>query len=273
MGDGEQKLDTKTLLVEAQRSDGLAAVELIAADQPMPKSLDEALAEIAVLRQQILVLNSPANGDRAGFVEADGARPSGRVPVDEPQEQSADFNKTYFDLPLWRLLTKRLPWLAGLLILQSFSAAMLHAFEALLEQHLVIAVFVPMIVGTGGNAGNQPGVLVTRALATGNVNMRLLLIREAVLSVSAGIILAALTFARVLLEYPDDALSAAALAVSLFVLVVSSALLGIFFSWAMHRANNVQCDPADGSAPMLTTMSDLLGIACLCGLSVLFLGS
>jgi magnesium transporter len=55
------------------------------------------------------------------------------------------------------VLSKRLPWLVALLLLQSFSAAILHAFDELLAKHIVIAVFIPMLVGTGGNAGNQPG--------------------------------------------------------------------------------------------------------------------
>lgn len=55
---------------------------------------------------------------------------------------------------------------------------------------------------------------------------------------------------------------------SLCVLCVA----GVLFSYCLGQFNSVQCDPADGSAPLLTTLSDLLGIAALCGLSVLFLG-
>ena len=55
-------------------------------------------------------------------------------------------------------------------MLQSFSAAIMHGFQRLLEQHLVVAMFVPMLVGTGGNAGNQPGVMITRALGSGELS-------------------------------------------------------------------------------------------------------
>lgn len=66
-----------------------------------------------------------------------------------------------------RLLGGRLPWLVALLLLQSTAALVMAMFEELLDRELVIAFFVPMIVGTGGNAGNQPGVAVTRALGLG----------------------------------------------------------------------------------------------------------
>jgi len=66
-----------------------------------------------------------------------------------------------------RSLGGRLPWLVSLLLLQSTAALVMAMFEELLDRELVIAFFVPMIVGTGGNAGNQPGVAVTRALGLG----------------------------------------------------------------------------------------------------------
>jgi magnesium transporter len=54
----------------------------------------------------------------------------------------------YFRTSIWRILMSRLPWLLGLLVLQSLSALILHSADKLIEQHIVIAMFLPMIVGT-----------------------------------------------------------------------------------------------------------------------------
>ena len=105
-----------------------------------------------------------------------------------------------------QLLKERLPWLVGLLMLQSCAAVVMDSFESLLDRHLVIAFFVPMIVGTGGNAGNQPGVMTTRALSQGGVTpqkVKSLVFREAGLAVCTGSILSLLSFVRVLAQ-PDS---------------------------------------------------------------------
>ncbi len=171
----------------------------------------------------------------------------------------------YLAMPITKILMKRMPWLVCLLIVQSFSATILHAFESLLDKHIVLAVFVPMLVGTGGNAGNQPGVMVTRALATGELNVRKLLLKEMTIAFFTASTLALIAFLRVWMEYPADEASAAVLALALFVGIFISIFLGIAFSIGLDRIRN--CDPADGAAPLLTTISDLLGIALLCGIA------
>jgi magnesium transporter len=166
-------------------------------------------------------------------------------------------------------LGKRLPWLVALLLLQSFSAAILHAFDELLERNIVIAVFIPMLVGTGGNAGNQPGVMVTRALSMGSIPIKPLLKREFLLACITAALLSTLGFLRVLAEYPKDAESAFVIALALAVVILISVFLGIGFSIGLDKLK--RCDPADGAAPLLTTISDLIGISCLCLISYIFL--
>ena len=63
--------------------------------------------------------------------------------------------ETYYLTPWWKLLMKRLPWLIALLLLQSFGALILNHYNKLIEQHLVLNFFIPMMQGTSGNAGNQ----------------------------------------------------------------------------------------------------------------------
>ena len=105
------------------------------------------------------------------------------------------------EMSILDILKQRLPWLAGLLMLQSVSASIMHGFDTLLEKHLVIAMFIPMIVGSGGNAGNQPGVMVTRALGIGEFRrpglLRAFIKRECTVISIIATILSVFSFIRV----------------------------------------------------------------------------
>ena len=105
------------------------------------------------------------------------------------------------EMSILDILKQRLPWLAGLLMLQSVSASIMHGFDTLLEKHLVIAMFIPMIVGSGGNAGNQPGVMVTRALGIGEFRrpglLRAFIKREGTVISIIATILSVFSFIRV----------------------------------------------------------------------------
>merc|ERR1712232_741122 len=126
--------------------------------------------------------------------------------------------------------------------------------------------------GTGGNAGNQPGVAVTRALGLGGTTrdksvLRRILVKEASLAVVTASVLAGVAFIRVFAAYPSDIKAAAAIAIAVFAMVELSIILGVCFSILIDMLN---IDPANGAAPLLTTVTDLIGISVLCGVSVLF---
>ena len=171
----------------------------------------------------------------------------------------------YFATPFYILLFRRMPWLVVLLILQSFSASILHRYDEYLTRNLVFSFFIPMIVGTGGNAGNQCSVMITRALALGMSGREVLRVirKECPTALVTAVILGLCAFVRVILEYPNDQVEAAAIALTLGSSVLISIALGIAFSYGIGLLN--RCDPADGAAPLLTTISDLIGIALLCG--------
>lgn len=65
--------------------------------------------------------------------------------------------ESYFGTPLPRLVASRVGWLVSLLGLQSFSSLILQSYQSVIEKHIVIALFLTMLTGTAGNAGNQVG--------------------------------------------------------------------------------------------------------------------
>lgn len=79
-------------------------------------------------------------------------------------------SQSYFETPFISLIRGRLSWLVALLLFQSISSVILGYFEELIERHVVIALFLTMLIGTGGNAGNQSSAIVIRGLATGEIH-------------------------------------------------------------------------------------------------------
>ena len=118
-----------------------------------------------------------------------------------------------------------------------------------------------MMQGTSGNAGNQPGVMVTRALSLGKLRLAELLSKELPVCLVTALTLGLVSYARIVLVYPDDGGSAASIAIGLFCSVVLAVTMSITFSVLLARITC--CDPADGAVPLLSTCSDVVSILLL----------
>ena len=163
-------------------------------------------------------------------------------------------------VPLWRHIQIRTPWLLFLLLLQSFSALIMGRFDDIFQRHIVIALFVTMIIGAGGNAGNQPGVMLTRALSKDKdfvmSNLRRILQTEFILALVQGSMLGSLAFCRVLVEYPEKTRSALVVGLSTCAVVIAGIFWGITFSLGLDR---MQVDPAAGAAEQRAPRRDGAG--------------
>ena len=152
----------------------------------------------------------------------------------------------------------RAQWLVGLLVLQSMSSFIIARNEALLQKHLVLVQFLTMLVGAGGNAGNQSSVRVIRGLATGqinNTNMRTYLVTELKMACILCMILGTAGCVRTLLFFvpiPETV----AITTSLCIIVICSIILGAILPLAM-RAINI--DPAHSSTTIQVLM-DIMGV-------------
>ncbi|CAJ1953755.1 unnamed protein product [Cylindrotheca closterium] len=152
----------------------------------------------------------------------------------------------------------RAGWLVGLLILQSMSSFIIARNETLLQQHGVIVQFLTMLVGAGGNAGNQASVRVIRGLATGSIdhtNTRPFLRRELFMGLCLSIILAVAGFGRALVfftPWPETF----AITISLFIIVACSVVIGSLLPLGMR---SVGIDPAHSSTTIQVIM-DILGV-------------
>lgn len=177
----------------------------------------------------------------------------------------------YFQTPFSKLFLQRSVWLGGLLLLQSLSGFILSRYQLLIQSHLFLSFFYTMLIGTGGNAGNQSATLVIRGLATGEIsrkNALRVLLREFGMSIALAATLFVITFIRVYFVYPN-VISAIAVSVSLFFIINMSMILGAFIPFLLERFN---FDPAHSAAPFLATLMDILGIFIYCAVATLILG-
>lgn len=155
-------------------------------------------------------------------------------------------------------------WLLGLLVLQSMSSFVLDSYQDLLKDHLVVTLFLTMLVGAGGNAGNQSAIKVIRGLATGTMRptgagVRRAMTQQLAVGLMLGAGLAAGGWLRVYVTN-GDALNATAIAISLFLIVVCSVIAGTGLPFALARAG---IDPANAGTSIQVIM-DVSGVLITC---------
>lgn len=172
---------------------------------------------------------------------------------------------SYFETSSLTMLFERSKWLVGLLLFQSVSSVIMKRYDQMLADHVIISLFLTMLIGTGGNAGNQSATLVIRGLATGEIGRRrrlTVLLREFGLSIAIATLLCSVSFARVWFMH-GNLPAAIAISASLFCIVTASMFLGTLIPLTLHRLG---IDPAHSAAPFLATLMDILGIVIYCSI-------
>lgn len=165
------------------------------------------------------------------------------------------------------MLRKRAGWLALLFVGQMLTATAMGAFEAELASALVLALFIPLVISSGGNSGSQATTLIVRAMALGEVGIRdwwRVARRELALGLTLGAILGGIGVARILLwEALFDSygaqtlLLAATIGLSVIGVVAWGTLTGSTLPFLLRRLG---MDPASASAPFVATLVDVVGV-------------
>ncbi|MDR5866524.1 magnesium transporter [Halomonas koreensis] len=161
-------------------------------------------------------------------------------------------------VPLWSLYRKRVTWLVLLVFGNLLSGAGIAHFEATIAAQVALVFFLPLLIGSGGNAGAQAATLMVRGMATGDVGVRdwgKLLGRELLVAGSLGLTMA-LAVAPIGVFRGGEAV-ALVVAVSMIAIVLFGSLLGMCLPFLLDRLG---WDPATASAPLVTTLIDASGV-------------
>jgi len=180
-------------------------------------------------------------------------------------------DKPYFDNPILRVVRKRIGWLLLLFVAGILTSAVLHCFQAELNAVVALAFFIPLLIGTGGNAGAQTVMTVIRSLALGEVGVRhawRVVGREAITGTLVGLLVAPIAFVQALF-WQVDFLLAVTVAVTMFAICIWSTTVGSLIPILAQRFG---VDPAVLSAPLITTLVDATGLIIYFTIAKLILG-
>jgi magnesium transporter len=182
-------------------------------------------------------------------------------------------DEPYMRIPVWRMVRKRAGWLVILFLGEMLTATAMANYQEELAKALVLALFLPLIVSSGGNSGSQASTLMIRAMALGEVNLRdwwRVMGREVQAGLMLGGILGAIGVVRVtawaiiLEQYfhrqpygPHWPLVALTVGISLVGVVLWGTLSGSMLPFLLRR---IGADPATSSAPFVATLVDVTGL-------------
>ncbi len=172
------------------------------------------------------------------------------------------FENTYFRASFFAYWRSRVIWLVVLFLGGFLTATVMQSFEDELARALTLAIFIPLIISTGGNAGSQSATLVIRALAVDEVRPRdwaKVAIREAAVGICLGVVVGALGFGRAFFaaEMGDSVPLALVVSLSVIAVVTVGSLLGALLPLLIQR---VGLDPAVSSTPFIASLSDVVGL-------------
>jgi len=184
----------------------------------------------------------------------------------------------YIDMPIPKLIQKRAGWLIILFIGELLTASAMAFFEDEIAKAVVLALFVPLIISSGGNTGSQAATLIIRAMALGEITIKdwwKVMRREIISGFTLGLMLGILGFLRVFIwTFFSDVYGIHWLGVALTVgfslvgVVLWGSLAGSMLPLILKRLG---FDPAVSSAPFIATLVDVTGLLIYFSFAILFL--
>ncbi|MDI9471443.1 MAG: magnesium transporter [Bacillota bacterium] len=201
-------------------------------------------------------------------------RLTGIVTIDDiidiiEEESTEDFQKMaamtpsdepYLETSIWTLAKNRITWLIILMLTAMITGFIITGFNDVLQASVILVSFIPMLMDTGGNAGNQASTMIIRGIALGEVDYKdiaKVLAKEFGVGIIVAFIMAFVNFFRILFMTPASLAVNVTVTFTLFITVVFAKLVGCALPLFAHR---VKLDPAIMASPMITTIVDALAL-------------
>ena len=250
-----------------QRVEELMQTDLIT----VPEAMDqEDLSRLFATYRLVSFPVVDAEGRMKGIVTLDDIVDVVREEATEDIQKiggTAALDAPYLRIGIMDMIKKRAGWLAALFIGETLTATAMGYFEAEIGRAVVLALFVPLVISSGGNSGGQATTLIIRAMALGEVRLRdwwRVVRREIFSGLGLGLILATIGVIRILTWQalfhtygPHHLLVALTVAASLVGVVLWGTLVGSMLPFLLRRLG---FDPASASAPFVATLVDVTGL-------------
>ena len=255
---------------------------LASTEKTVEEVMDDHVISVATLDDQEQIVLMFGKYDFLALPVVDNEnRLVGIITVDDAidvmqEEREEDFSKIsaitpndteYLKTSVFQLWKSRIPWLLILMLSATFTGIIISSFESALAVLPILTAFIPMLMGTGGNAGSQASVTVIRGLSLGQIEFKdffKVLWKECRVSLLCGVILCIATVAKVMLV--DNLLMsnsevtvfvALAVGITLLVTVIAAKLIG---SALPLVAKKIGLDPAVMASPFITTLVDAISL-------------
>jgi len=237
----------------------------------VPEDLDqESVADLFAQHDLMAVPVVDADGRMKGIITVDDI-------VDVVEEEATEdiqkiggteaLDAPYLEVGFFQMVRKRGVWLAILFLGELFTASAMGYYQHEIERAVVLALFIPLVISSGGNSGSQASTLVIRAIALGEVRLRdwwRVLRRELATGFALGALLGSIGLVRILLwparerlYGPHYVLVALSVGCALVGIVLWGAVAGSMLPFVLRRLG---LDPATASAPFVATLVDVTGL-------------
>lgn len=211
------------------------------------------LLALPVVDDEDRLLGLITHDDLVGVLEDEATEDIHRLGASEPLDEP------YLDTPILKMFRKRIGWLLLLFVTETFTGSVLRFFEHELAAAMALTFFVPLLIGTGGNAGSQVASAVIRAMALGELTFRhglMVIWREIRTALPLGLAMGIFGVFRAITWHSPFSL-AMTVGVSLSAIVVWAAIIGASLPLIAHR---LRIDPAVVSGPTMSTLVDATGL-------------
>ncbi|MBU1310239.1 MAG: magnesium transporter [Gammaproteobacteria bacterium] len=243
---------------------------------PIYASVDLPQEDVAALIAKYDLLALPivnAEHQMVGIVTYDDAMDVAAAEATEDFHKTATIGKletSVKDASIGLLYRKRVLWLVILVFGNIFSGAGIAYFEGTISSHIALLFFLPLLIGSSGNAGAQSGTLMVRALATGDIKLRdwgYLLGKECLIAGLLGLTMAAAVVG--LGWWRGGYAIAVVVAVTMMLVVMAGSLIGLSLPFLLSR---FKLDPATASGPLITSIADVAGVVLYFSIATWYLG-
>ncbi|PTT00777.1 magnesium transporter [Pedobacter sp. HMWF019] len=188
-------------------------------------------------------------------------------------------DEPYLDMPIIKLVKKRASWLIVLFLGEMLTATAMQHFEIELQKAIVLSLFIPLIMSSGGNSGSQASTLIIQAMALGEVTIAewwKVMRREIISGLALGVILGSIGLLRIIiwqnLHFYDYGTHWFLIAITIFFTLIGIVLWGSLIGSMMPIImKKLKLDPATSSAPFVATMVDVTGIVIYFSVAVIVL--
>lgn len=230
------------------------------AEDAARRCLDREAEVLPIVDSENRIVGILTIDDAARIIERETSEDAARQGGVEP------LNRPYLGTRTWTLVRSRVVWLCVLAVGATLTVSVLSSFEATLAEITVLALFVPLLIGTGGNTGNQAATTVTRSLALGEVSTAdawRVLGREVRVGFFLGLLLGTLGLTLTTIVY--GAQIGAVIGLTLLAVCTVAASVGGLMPMI---AKKMGVDPAVFSNPFITTFVDAVGLLVYFGIAI-----